>query len=59
MVSGRGKPVKEEAMQYMALAAEEVRTVLRENAVFLGIEQKHLEAPQHPIPPIWLLGVAT
>ncbi|CAK9063625.1 Hypothetical protein (Fragment) [Durusdinium trenchii] len=34
VVSGRGKPVKEEAMQYMALAAEEVRTVLRENAVF-------------------------
>lgn len=34
VVSGRGKPAKEEAMQYMTLASEEVRTVLKENAVF-------------------------
>ena len=34
VVSGRGKPVKEEALQYMTLASDEVRTVLKENAVF-------------------------
>ncbi|CAE7404675.1 unnamed protein product [Symbiodinium sp. CCMP2456] len=30
----RGKPVREEAMQYMALASQEVRVMLGENAVF-------------------------
>ena len=34
IVSGRGKPVREEAMQYLALASDEVRTMLRESAVF-------------------------
>jgi len=34
IVSGRGKPVREEAMQYMALASDEVRVMLGENAVF-------------------------
>lgn len=34
IVSGRGKPVREEAMQYMALASQEVLVMLGENAVF-------------------------
>eukprot|EP00931_Biecheleriopsis_adriatica_P028854 TRINITY_DN17200_c0_g1_i1.p1 TRINITY_DN17200_c0_g1~~TRINITY_DN17200_c0_g1_i1.p1 ORF type:complete len:445 (+),score=120.61 TRINITY_DN17200_c0_g1_i1:81-1415(+) len=34
VVSGRGKPPKEEAMQYMALASDEVRLMVNENAVF-------------------------
>ena len=34
VVSGRGKPVKDEALHYMALASDEVRTVLKENAIF-------------------------
>lgn len=34
VVSGRGKPQKDEALQYLALASDEVRSVLSENAIF-------------------------
>lgn len=34
IVSGRGKPPRDEAMQYMALASEEVRIMIGENAIF-------------------------
>lgn len=34
IVSGRGKPPRDEAMQYMALASDEVRIMISENAIF-------------------------
>eukprot|EP00930_Biecheleria_cincta_P087225 TRINITY_DN76477_c0_g1_i1.p1 TRINITY_DN76477_c0_g1~~TRINITY_DN76477_c0_g1_i1.p1 ORF type:complete len:464 (-),score=112.69 TRINITY_DN76477_c0_g1_i1:120-1511(-) len=34
IVSGRGKPPRDEAMQYMGLASDEVRIMISENAIF-------------------------
>eukprot|EP00933_Yihiella_yeosuensis_P016964 TRINITY_DN14324_c1_g1_i1.p1 TRINITY_DN14324_c1_g1~~TRINITY_DN14324_c1_g1_i1.p1 ORF type:complete len:484 (-),score=126.98 TRINITY_DN14324_c1_g1_i1:87-1469(-) len=34
VVTGRGKPHKDEAMHYMALASEEVKSMMSENAIF-------------------------